>query len=71
MDALQESDKRKDALVEEVKKMRETGIRKSKFRISSDLQIEKHLQMNVSAWLLDGGPTWAWTKDSLIMSQVL
>ena len=25
----------------------------------------------VTAWFLRGGPTWAWTKDSLIMSQVL
>ena len=41
--------KRKDALVEEVKKMREAGIRKSKSRISSDTQKEKHPQMNVSA----------------------
>lgn len=42
-------DKRKDAPVEEVNKVWKAGIGKSKFRISSDPQKEKHLQMNVSA----------------------
>ncbi len=42
-------DKRKDALDEVAKKMGKTGIGKSKFRISSVWQKEKHLQMNVSA----------------------
>jgi hypothetical protein len=42
-------DKRKDALDEVAKKMWKAGIRKSKFRISSDTQKEKHPQMNVSA----------------------
>ena len=42
-------DQRKDAPVEQVKKMWKAGIEKSKFRISSVRQKEKHLQMNVSA----------------------
>ena len=47
-------DKRKDALVKEVKKMWNAEIEKSKFRISSVWQKEKHSQMNVSAWVLRG-----------------